>query len=165
MVGCSPFKVCLASTRVASGPQPPTAGCLPPSSVCDAVAAPAPEEHVAPVITNIQAEKLTGPKILGKIELPVDSDTRPKKESLEEKHKRKRIPIQKKPGAPQRGPAQFDPLDRSNRNNQGTGGGRFNRPGQAPARREDKVIDAKPVGNTDDGTHIPRVLNAVERKI
>jgi translation initiation factor IF-2 len=110
------------------------------------VAAPAPEEHVAPVITNIQAEKLTGPKILGKIELPVDSDTRPKKESLEEKHKRKRIPIQKKPGAPQRGPAQFDPLDRSNRNNQGTGGGgRFNRPGQAPARREDKVIDAKEI--------------------
>ena len=35
------------------------------------------EELQAPVIENIRAEKLEGPKILGKIELPVDSDTRP----------------------------------------------------------------------------------------
>ena len=46
-----------------------------------------------PVIENIKAEKIEGPKILGKIDLPVDSDTRPKKE---EKRKRKRIPIEKK---------------------------------------------------------------------
>src|SRR5207244_284465 len=39
----------------------------------------APEEpEVPPVIENIKAEKLEGPKILGKIELPVNSDTRPK---------------------------------------------------------------------------------------
>ncbi|MCA6488635.1 MAG: translation initiation factor IF-2, partial [Chitinophagaceae bacterium] len=37
---------------------------------------PAPET-TGPEITNIRAEKLEGPKILGKIELPVDSDTRP----------------------------------------------------------------------------------------
>lgn len=104
----------------------------------------APEEPAAaPVIENIQAEKLTGPKILGKIELPVDSDTRPKKESIEEKHKRKRIPIQKKPGAPQRGPAQFDPLDRSNRG-ANRGDNRFAKPGQG-GRREDKVIDEKEI--------------------
>ena len=49
------------------------------------------------VIENIRAEKLEGPKILGKIELPVDSDTRPKKEDSDrEKRKRKRIPIEKK---------------------------------------------------------------------
>ncbi len=47
----------------------------------------------APLIENIQAEKLTGPKILGKIELPVDSDTRPKPSSAEDKKKRKRIPV------------------------------------------------------------------------
>ncbi|HCY90696.1 MAG TPA: translation initiation factor IF-2 [Chitinophagaceae bacterium] len=96
-----------------------------------------------PLIENIQAEKLTGPKILGKITLPVDSDTRPKKESQDEKHKRKRIPLQKKPGAPQRGPAQFDPMDRSNRG--------ANRPGSRPGqgqgapRREDKIIDEKEI--------------------
>jgi translation initiation factor IF-2 len=45
------------------------------------------------VITKIEIEKLTGPKILGKIELPVNNDTRPVKE---EKKKRKRIPIEKK---------------------------------------------------------------------
>ena len=53
------------------------------------------EPEAPPVIENIKAEKLEGPKILGKIELPVNSDTRPKQPS-EEKRKRKRIPIEKK---------------------------------------------------------------------
>jgi translation initiation factor IF-2 len=52
----------------------------------------------APVIENIQAEKIEGPKILGKIDLPVDNDTRPK---TDEKRKRKRIPIEKKEANPQ----------------------------------------------------------------
>ncbi|HEX5653996.1 MAG TPA: translation initiation factor IF-2, partial [Chitinophagaceae bacterium] len=51
------------------------------------------EDDLPPVIENIEVEKLTGPKILGKIDLPLDSDTRPKKD---EKRKRKRIPIEKK---------------------------------------------------------------------
>ena len=60
---------------------------------------PAPQEDVVPVIENIQAEKLTGPKILGKIELPLDSDTRPKPGTKDEHRKqRKRIPLDKKPG-------------------------------------------------------------------
>ncbi|MBE7171469.1 MAG: translation initiation factor IF-2 [Williamsia sp.] len=46
-----------------------------------------------PQIENIKAEKLEGPKILGKIQLPVTTDTRPK--SNDEKRKRKRIPIEK----------------------------------------------------------------------
>jgi translation initiation factor IF-2 len=52
------------------------------------------------VITNIRAERLEGPKILGKIDLPVNNDTRPKPK--EEKRKRKRIPLDKKgePGHP-----------------------------------------------------------------
>lgn len=59
------------------------------------------EEDLPLTITNIKAEKLEGPKILGKINLPVDNDTRPKKE---EKRKRKRIPIEKKsPNAPRQG--------------------------------------------------------------
>ncbi|MFM6995233.1 MAG: translation initiation factor IF-2 [Sediminibacterium sp.] len=54
-------------------------------------------ENVHGAITNIQADKLTGPKILGKIDLPINSDTRPKPLTQEEKRVRKRIPV---PGRP-----------------------------------------------------------------
>jgi translation initiation factor IF-2 len=58
------------------------------------------ENELPPVIENIQAQRLTGPKIMGKIQLPVDSDTRPKPlasaSATDEKRKRKRIPIDKK---------------------------------------------------------------------
>ena len=57
------------------------------------ISAPIIEKDLPPLIENIKAGKLEGPKILGKIELPTDSDTRPKKD---EKRKRKRIPIEKK---------------------------------------------------------------------
>ena len=53
------------------------------------------DSDTPPVIENIKADKLEGPKILGKIDLPANSDTRPKQPS-EEKRKRKRIPIEKK---------------------------------------------------------------------
>jgi translation initiation factor IF-2 len=67
-----------------------------PQAQVEETPAPAVEEHdVPPVIENIKAEKLEGPKILGKIELPVSNDTRPK-QPAEEKRKRKRIPIEKK---------------------------------------------------------------------
>lgn len=58
------------------------------------VVEPEEKEEAPPVIENIKADKLEGPKILGKIELPMESDTRPK--PGEEKRKRKRIPIEKK---------------------------------------------------------------------
>ena len=54
------------------------------------------EEAQQPVIENIKADKLTGPKILGKIELPVGDEARTKPKPNEEKRKRKRIPIEKK---------------------------------------------------------------------
>ena len=53
-------------------------------------------EALPPVIENIKADKLTGPKILGKIELPVGDEARTKPKPNEEKRKRKRIPIEKK---------------------------------------------------------------------
>lgn len=105
-------------------------------------------------IENIAAARLVGPKIMGKIDLPVDNDTRPKKDA-DERQKRKRIPIQKKPGAPGQGapagrgnrPPIQDNRGPGNRPGQSAGNNRFNnRPGQgAPARREDKVIDAKEI--------------------
>lgn len=105
------------------------------------------QEDTAPVIENIKARKLVGPKIMGKIELPVDNDTRPKKGAIEEKRKRKRIPMEKKPGsAPDTHPAR-----RPGGSTTGTGasnrsGGGYNRPSTTgTGRREDKVIDAKEI--------------------
>jgi translation initiation factor IF-2 len=120
-------------------------------------------------ITNIRADRLEGPKVLGKIELPVDNDTRPKRID-DDKRKRKRIPMEKKPGAPggqapQNGPGGQAPPAGSNRfgnrppgqsgPNQGprpggpAGSNRFgNRPpgqGMAPAARGDREIDAKEI--------------------
>ena len=114
-----------------------------------------PDDDLPPVIENIRADKLEGPKILGKIDLPVDSDTRPKKD---EKRKRKRIPIEKK-DAPQqdnrganRPPQQGGGFQRG----PGAGGDRRGGPAQgvgqrrdlrgpAVGRREDKQIDEKEI--------------------
>jgi translation initiation factor IF-2 len=94
------------------------------------------EKEDEPQIMKIEAEKLTGPKILGKIDLPVDSDTRPKQTTdgaaaADEKRKRKRIPIEKKGEQPQGGGFQ-------NRGGgfQRDGGGGFQRgPGQGGGRQ------------------------------
>jgi len=93
---------------------------------------PAVEAEGPAIIENIRAEKIEGPKVLGKIELPVENDTRPKPSSAprEEKRKRKRIPIDKKGvgNAPverrQDGPTQQRP--------QGGGDNRFRRDGGGP---------------------------------
>ncbi|MEJ7912340.1 MAG: translation initiation factor IF-2 N-terminal domain-containing protein, partial [Chitinophagaceae bacterium] len=69
---------------------------LAPAAQVSVEAAPVETAEDEPVIENIRAEKLEGPKIMGKIELPVDSDTRPK---IDEKRKRKRIPVEKKEGS------------------------------------------------------------------
>ena len=107
---------------------------------------PVQEEPKEAVITNIEVEKLTGPKILGKIELPVDNDTRPVKD---EKRKRKRIPIEKKDvkrdvfinkdADKKPGTGGF------NRDGRGRTGGGGNRPITRGGRREDKLIDEKEI--------------------
>jgi len=79
--------------------QPPVKPVVPPvqqpKPVVEAPAATAAEQPQpeAVVITNLQADRLTGPKIVGKIQLPVDNDTRPKGPSEREKRKRNRIPV------------------------------------------------------------------------
>ncbi len=101
------------------------------------------DEDQAKVIENISVEKLTGPKILGKIDLPVDNDTRPKKD---EKRKRKRIPIEKKdkqtaiPDKEKGG----DGFQRGDRGRGGGGGRRDNR-GGGGRTREEKLIDEKEI--------------------
>jgi translation initiation factor IF-2 len=101
------------------------------------------EEELPPVIENIEVEKLTGPKILGKIDLPLDSDTRPKKD---EKRKRKRIPIEKKDNktsaVPDKEKRPSGPFARTDNRGKGPGARRDTRGG---GRREDKLIDEKEI--------------------
>jgi translation initiation factor IF-2 len=110
------------------------------------------EEDLPPVIENIKRDKLEGPKILGKIDLPVDNDTRPKKD---EKRKRKRIPIEKKEikresfinkegdKKPGTGTGNFNRGD--NRGRTGTGTGPSRGGPSRGVRREEKLIDEKEI--------------------
>jgi translation initiation factor IF-2 len=109
------------------------------------------EEESPAIIENIKAQKIEGPKVVGKIDLPVDNDTRPKKDE-KEKRKRKRIPIEKR--GVQGGQQQQQPQDRQG--GRSGGGGGFNRGGgdqrgrggrrdnRGPAR-EEKQIDEKEI--------------------
>ncbi|MDE1191216.1 MAG: translation initiation factor IF-2 [Arachidicoccus sp.] len=73
-------------------------------------------EITEPVIENIRAEKIEGPKILGKIELPKENDVRPKPGN-DASRKRKRIPIEnKRPGGGDNRP-NFQPPNNNNNNN------------------------------------------------
>jgi translation initiation factor IF-2 len=127
---------------VASTPTPVLAPAL--------ATAPAPTEQVK--IENIKAEILEGPKIMGKIDLPVQQDNRGGSAADREKRKRKRIPLDKKGGEPAiqdkqarpdfRGGDRRGPQQGGGRGPQG--GGRPGQRGPAP-RREDKVIDEKAI--------------------
>ena len=119
-----------------------------------------PVEEAPPVIENIKADKLEGPKILGKIDLPVENDTRPKHD---EKRKRKRIPIEKKEvkreDAIKDKDRREDRFKRDDRRGGPGGGGGDRRgggghgPGHGPGTggrrdirpREEKVIDEKEI--------------------
>jgi translation initiation factor IF-2 len=118
-----------------------------------AIVAPGIEEEVKeiqPDKMKIEAPELEGPKIIGRIELPIDKEAN---RVAEEKRKRKRIPIEKK-GAQQ--PGQFKPVLKTGPGQQGgTGGARPQQGGGArpaqPSRfrpekkREFKEIDEKEI--------------------
>ncbi len=94
-----------------------------------------PEKIEPVVITNIKSVKLEGPKILGKIELPANNEVKPK--PIDERRKRKRIPVDKKqpdhpPGNFQRPQSPRPPA-------------RFNRNAPVHSRREEKEIDQKEI--------------------
>jgi translation initiation factor IF-2 len=120
------------------------------------------EEDIAPMIENIRADKIEGPKILGKINLPVQGDNRAKpaaaaagQPAADEKRKRKRIPIERRDPSVQR-PELFKKREGDRPTIQPQpGGGNFRRPGgpQGPNRqgarpflsREQKEIDKKEI--------------------
>ena len=107
-------------------------------------------------VENIEVEKLSGPKILGKIELPKNVETRPKPAAKEDKGKRKRIPIDKKSTNIQR--VDFRKDDKGTATDKRVGfnrpsapggrtqGGGRGRPGiKIESRRDDKEIDKKEI--------------------
>jgi translation initiation factor IF-2 len=72
-------------------------------------------------IENIKVDRIEGPKILGKIDLPVNSDTRPKpSNNNKDKRKRKRIPVDAKGNEGQAGGG-----NNSNNNNSNNPQGRY----------------------------------------
>lgn len=96
-------------------------------------------ENEPVIITNIKAGKIEGPKILGKINLPVDNETRSK--PADERRKRKRIVVEKKQPGNNNGFNNFQRPQPSARPQQG----RFNRNAPLPSRREEKEIDQKEI--------------------
>ena len=154
-------------------PTPPTPVVAPVEKI---VLAPVPVKEEPKVdapatIENIKADRIEGPKILGKIVLPVDNDTRPKREA-EDKRKRKRIPVERKGGTPlppnqqqqgggqqQRPSGGFDPNRNrpssgpQGNNTQGGGnrpagqGGNNNRPGGGNAQGGNRFNNNRPGGN------------------
>jgi translation initiation factor IF-2 len=89
---------------------------------------------------TLQRDKLAGPKIIGKIELPVDKDKKPV-----EKRKRKRIPVAGAEGQRPTGTGQQGTGNRDNNRPQGNGPRRDNRTGSGPHRNDDKVVDANEI--------------------
>ncbi|MGN6421041.1 MAG: translation initiation factor IF-2 [Pseudobacter sp.] len=137
-------------------------------------AAPATEEEAGPVIENIKATKLEGPKILGKIQLPIGNDRsksnqaqqqqtqqtqqQQQQQQGEEKRKRKRIPIEKRDQqTPQQKAAHLFKKPEGQQQRQGGGhhggghqgggqGGGFNRGGnqRGPGQRGNKFVSREP---------------------
>ena len=115
---------------------------------------------VPATIENIKADRLEGPKILGKIVLPVDNDTRPKRES-DDKRKRKRIPMERKGGAPGQGQPNRGPQGQQGPPNRGfqgqagfqsQGGGQQQRP---PMGGNDQNRNRPATGTGAPGTNRP----------
>jgi translation initiation factor IF-2 len=157
-----------------------------PKPVAEVPSTPAPVKVVAPTNTNIPAEpevpehiemkapKLEGPKIIGKIELPVN--TVGGKQERKDKRKRKRIPLEgKKPesGAPNTGTGGHN---NANRNNTGSGpntgnnrGNNNNRPGGNTGggpRRDFNNNRSGPAGNNANrGDRRGRPTPVVEQEI
>lgn len=122
------------------------------------------QEETGPVITNIKAEKLEGPKILGKIELPIHAEA---KAGAVEQRQRKRIPIQRKDtpvqrdqqpfrrdgnqqggprqGGQQQGGGNFRPQFQPRQGGQQQGGARTGGPRPTFMPREQKEIDKKEI--------------------
>jgi translation initiation factor IF-2 len=105
------------------------------------------QPEVEPETVRIEAPELEGPKIIGKIELPVDTEARGR--VGDEKRKRKRIPIEKKDVQGRSGqPMQRPQTGGAQQGGQRQGGGGRFTPVKAGSRnREVREIDEKEIQN------------------
>jgi translation initiation factor IF-2 len=139
---------------------------------------PVEEDENPPVIENIKAEKLEGPKILGKIDLPANGDTRPKQPS-EEKRKRKRIPIEKRDSGGQQQRPSHDNRDNRQGNQHGSqhGHGQHAAPGNPRPPGQSRIpiqrnTGGRPAGagahgggsRRGDPRHQPREAKEIDKK-
>jgi translation initiation factor IF-2 len=106
------------------------------------IPAPTPEPVVERETVRIEAPELEGPKIIGKIELPVDTEARGK--SADERRKRKRIPIEKK-DVPRPTIQKTGGAGRTGPGARTAGGGRTI--GRRSDSRENREIDEKEIQN------------------
>jgi translation initiation factor IF-2 len=81
--------------KVAAPEEKPVAPVEKPEEITAEVADSEVEKEEDATIENILVDKIEGPRILGKIDLPVETE---KPKQLDEKRKRKRIPIEKREG-------------------------------------------------------------------
>lgn len=117
------------------------------------------QEESGPVISNIKADKLEGPKILGKIELPVQGENRPA--ANDEKRQRKRIPIQRKDTPVQR-PEIFKRKDGDQP--QRPGFGQQGGAGQQPFRRDFRPGQGQPRPAGQRPTFVSRDQKEIDKK-
>ncbi|MFZ9660629.1 MAG: translation initiation factor IF-2 [Chitinophagaceae bacterium] len=125
-------------------------------------------EEVVPDSLRIDAPELEGPKIVGRIDLPSDAES---KRAIEEKRKRKRIPIEKKGGGAQAPAAgggaassQFKvTLKADQKPRQGQGGGQ-QRQGQGGGSSRFRA-DKKREGNEIDKKEIQEKIRQTQAKL
>lgn len=130
-----------------AAPQPPA---TPPSKMITQVNFDQPEEEEREHI-EMKAPKLEGPKVIGKIELPVG--TVGGRQERKEKRKRKRIPVEKKPETTTRPGQQGSGAPQQ-------GGGQFNRPGGGPGNRQQGGPGGRDNRNNTNNNNRDRNANA-----
>jgi translation initiation factor IF-2 len=138
------------TTPTAAVPEPAPA----PSPVVAAVPPAPPAPPAPPTIENIEVQRLSGPKIMGKIDLPTTSDTRPVRD---DKKKRARIPISKRETP---GHQTFVNPDQP----AGAGGFTRGRGGMA-GRRERTAFTARRDGQTIDEKEIQKKIQETQAKL
>ena len=122
-------------TPTSTSPSPST----PPSPSPSPSTPVSPSTPPPPEFMRAQVEKLSGPTVVGRIELPVERKRTPGGQSAEEKRKRKRITkvdVDKTAAAGGGGGVASTNTAGPGANRPGGGGGQGNRPGQAPRRNE-----------------------------
>ena len=128
------------------------------SEIPEIVVAEADDISSSPLIENIKADKLEGPKIMGKIQLPANNDTRPSQN--DEKRKRKRIPVEKRGDVfnRQQGPGQVQRPGQGFNQGPRPGQGQPPAQGQRPPFQGQGGAQQRPPAQqgTGSGTNTPR---------